>query len=323
MKSRIDAANPSTNGDRRKRAHVGIAFHHPSAFWLGTFAIMAGVLLHLPDFIDQSGVQFRLEGMSFSGPMQFGTGLIVVGITLAAFGLFPRKDQLGGAKTAHGYRLKAMDDAPLTGAHYGLLFVLGVALIVDVMKPASLGFSVPGMKAEYGLSTAAVSLLPLSALTGTTIGSFLWGIWSDRLGRRAAILLASLMFMGTAICGFMPSFRFNLFMCFFMGLAAGGMLPIVYALMAESIPAKKRGWLVVLHGGMGTVGGYLAASAIAAWLVPHFSWRILWFMNLPTGALFAAPEPMDPGVAAVPARAGEGGGGRQCDGPLRRDHRAG
>jgi hypothetical protein len=32
------------------------------------------------------------------------------------------------------------------------------------------------------------------------------------------------------------------------------MLPIVYALMAESVPSGPRGWLVVLHGGMGTVG---------------------------------------------------------------------
>jgi putative MFS transporter len=93
------------------------------------------------------------------------------------------------------------------------------------------------------------------------------------------------MFIGTSICGFMPAFQWNLVMCFLMGMSAGGMLPIVYALMAESVPAKRRGWLVVLHGGMGTVGGYLAASGLAALLVPHFGWRIMWFLGLPTGAL--------------------------------------
>lgn len=63
------------------------------------------------------------------------------------------------------------------------------------------------------------------------------------------------------------------------------MLPIVYALMAESVPAKNRGWLVVLHGGLGAVGGYLAASGLAALLEPHFGWRVLWLAGLPTGAL--------------------------------------
>ncbi|MEP6509627.1 MAG: MFS transporter, partial [Gemmatimonadales bacterium] len=116
-------------------------------------------------------------------------------------------------------------------------------------------------------------------------GSLMWGVLADRIGRRASILLASILFMATSICGFMPSFRWNLFMCFIMGISAGGMLPIVYALMTESMPAKRRGWLVVLHGGMGTVGGYLIASGLAALLEPRYTWRILWFAGLPTGLL--------------------------------------
>src|SRR5688500_20222954 len=70
-----------------------------------------------------------------------------------------------------------------------------------------------------------------------------------------------------------------------MRRAGGGMLPIVDALMAESVPPKSRGWLVVLHGGMGTVGGTLAAAGFAALLEPTWSWRVLWLMNLPTGIL--------------------------------------
>jgi putative MFS transporter len=130
-----------------------------------------------------------------------------------------------------------------------------------------------------------VAAFPMVALAGTTLGSLLWGVLADRIGRRAAILLASIFFMATTICGFMPSFGWNLFMCFVMGTSAGGMLPIVYALMTESMPAKKRGWLVVLHGGLGTVAGYLAAAGLAALLEPHFTWRVLWLANLPTGLL--------------------------------------
>jgi MFS transporter, putative metabolite:H+ symporter len=68
-------------------------------------------------------------------------------------------------------------------------------------------------------------------------------------------------------------------------MSAGGLLPIVFALLAETTPARHRGWLMVLMGGVGSAGGYLAASAAAAWLEPIFSWRILWLLNLPTGLL--------------------------------------
>ena len=74
-------------------------------------------------------------------------------------------------------------------------------------------------------------------------------------------------------------------MCFMMGAAAGGMLPIAFTLMAETIPTAHRGWLLVALGGIGTSAGYLAASGAATLLEPTFSWRALWLLNLPTGAL--------------------------------------
>src|SRR5690606_37097005 len=127
--------------------------------------------------------------------------------------------------------------------------------------------------------------LALVALTGTTVGSVLWGRLADSMGRRAAILLSALMFIGTAICGAMPTFEWNLIMCFLMGASAGGLLPITFTLMAEMIPAAHRGWLLVALGGVGTSAGYLLASGSAAILEPLFSWRVLWLLGLPTGLL--------------------------------------
>jgi putative MFS transporter len=253
-------------------------------FWTGASLITAGVLAHLPDFFAAGDMQYHMAGMPMSRLMVAGMFFVAAGIVLATWGLLPPPAMRARAGVA-AYQLRAIDEASLTSAHWGLLFVLGVALIIDVMKPATLGFVLPGMASEYGIPPGRVAWLLISALAGTTIGSVLWGILADRLGRRAAILLASLMFIGTSICGAMPDFGTNLLMCFLMGLAAGGMLPIVYALMAESVPARSRGFLVVLHGGMGTVGGTLAAAGCAALLEPTYSWRALWLMNLPTGLM--------------------------------------
>ncbi|MCI0667799.1 MAG: MFS transporter [Methylococcaceae bacterium] len=266
---------------------VGVDLYHPFCFWSGVLMLITGVLLHLPDFISMESMGYRMSGMPMSEVMLWGMVLILLGLPLSTYGLLPRLSTLFDYRTKNiaAYQIRAMDDAKLTSAHWWLLFVLGAALVVDIMKPATLGFVVPGMRDEYGLTMTHVSLFPLSALTGTTLGSVLWGWLSDRLGRRATILLASLFFVATSICGFMPSFGWQIFMCFVMGLSAGGMLPIVYALMAESVPAKKRGWLVILHGGLASTCGYLAASGLATLFEPEFTWRILWFFNLPTGLL--------------------------------------
>jgi putative MFS transporter len=264
---------------------TGIEFHRPGAFWSGAILITAGVLAHLPDYLSARDMQYRMAGMPMSVVMVAGMVSVCVGLALATWGLLPARRLARPVERGFTYQLRAIDDAAMTAAHWGLLFVLGVALIIDVMKPATLGFVLPGMSSEYGIPSARVAWLLICALAGTTIGSVVWGVLADRMGRRAAILLASLMFIGTAICGAMPDFGTNLLMCFLMGLAAGGMLPIVYALMAESVPARSRGFVVVLHGGLGTVGGTLAASGCAALLEPTFSWRALWLVNLPTGIL--------------------------------------
>jgi putative MFS transporter len=218
-----------------------------------------------------------------SNMMLFSMLLIVAGIASTCYGLFPVRDN--AADASHEYELQSMDNARLSWAHWGLVLVMGVALVVDVMKPATLGFVLPGMRKEYGIDVKTSALLPLIALIGTTIGSLIWGMLADRLGRRGSILLASLIFVSTGICGCMPAFKWNLLMCFLMGISAGGMLPIVFALLAEIVPARHRGWLSVLVGGLGTSGGYLAASGAAGWLEPLFSWRILWLLNVPTGLL--------------------------------------
>ena len=262
------------------------------AFWLGSAIVTIGVGLHMPMFLMARDMNYMLAGMPMDPGMYVGMALIVLGIVAAGYGLLPKSFPSHSHETLA--TIAPPEDAPLTRAHWMLMLVLGVALIIDIMKPASLGFVTPGMRTEYGVSKSLVALLPFSALTGTVIGSFVWGALADLYGRRASILLSSVMFIGTSICGAMPSFWWNVFMCFLMGAAAGGMLPVAYALLAEIMPTKHRGWALVLVGGIGAIGGYFAASGSAALLQPIFGWRIMWFLNMPTGLILICLSPLMP-----------------------------
>lgn len=273
-----------------------------SAFWLGCALVTIGVVLHLPMYWIARHHGFVLAGMPMDANMLCGMALILIGAACAAYGLLPKPRSFLSRQAP--LALAPPEDAPLSRAHWGLATLLSIALIIDIMKPASLGFVTPGMRAEYGVSDETVAWLPFSALAGTVLRSFLWGWLADVYGRRASILLSSVMFTGTSLCGAMPEFGWNVFMCFMMGAAAGGMLPVAYALLAETMPTKHRGWSLVLVGGIGAVGGYFAASWCSALLQPTFGRRIMWFLNLPTGLALIALSPLLPESARFLERVG-------------------
>lgn len=280
MTTQAKSGNPSRAG----------GFEHPAAFWLGVLACTAGVLLHLPMYIGARDMHYQLRGMRPDTPMIVGMALIGVGLAAVLYGLIPRGTS-AIVESAARIRVRTLDDAPVNRQHVALLVVMALAVTIDVMKPTALAFVAPGFAQEYGLKSPGnphghtpVSWLPLTGIAGTVIGSWLWGWLGDRIGRRSSIILAGVLFVTTSICGAMPGFGWNLLMCFFMGIGAGGMLPITFTLMAETIPARHRGWLMVLIGG-DIAGAYVITSWLSGALTPTYSWRILWLISLPTGLL--------------------------------------
>jgi putative MFS transporter len=263
-----------------------VASRRSAAVVAGTIAVVAAVVIDVIDFarMRAMGMTGPMDGpASMDGTMWTGMALLVAGLAAAAWGLGVPQMLAARVETSRNWRVRSLDAGPLTARHVTLAAVLVVAMIIDVMKPATLAFVSPGAAAEYHLSPRFVALWwPLCALTGTVLGSLVWGRLADRCGRRPSLYLATLFFAGTAMCGTMPSFSWNLVVCFLMGMAAGGMLPLIFTLMAEVLPTVHRGWLSVLVGGAGTVGGYLTASGAAALLEPEFGWRALWLIGLPT-----------------------------------------
>jgi MFS transporter, putative metabolite:H+ symporter len=261
------------------------------AFWLGCATVTAGVLTHVPMFLMGRHNHYVLAGMPMDMAMIWGMVAIVAGIVLAGYGLLPLTPV---SPPGNIEPITPPENAPLSARHWMVAGLLALALIIDIMKPASLGFVTPGMRAEYSITPATVAWLPFAALAGTAVGSFVWGALADLYGRRGAILLSSVMFIGTSICGAMPSFWWNVAMCFLMGAAAGGMLPVAYALLAEIMPTRHRGWCLVLIGGVGAIGGFFASSGFSALLQPTFGWRVMWLLNFPTGLLLVLMSPLLP-----------------------------
>lgn len=249
--------------------------------------------MQLPVYFMAEDMGYQLRGMSFDATMIGGMALILVGIGLTVYGLFPRFSEVTQGAVSR-IKVTALDDARITGAHVGLILVMAAAITIDVMKPTTLAFVAPGAAAEYGLrsplnpnaSGLPIALYPLAGISGTVVGSVLWGWLADKMGRRSSILIAAVMFIATSTCGAMPSYPINLAMCFVMGLGVGGMLPIIFSLVSETIPARHRGWIIVLIGG-DVAGAYVIMSWLASTIgaPDRYGWRMLWLVGIPISVI--------------------------------------
>ena len=139
-----------------------------------------------------------------------------LGLVVTLYSLIPHKAI--NEKRDFDLKIRALDDAPINRTHIGLLIVMAVAITLDVMKPTILSFVVPGMAREYILKSPLypnakipVALLPLCGITGTVIGSFIWGWLGDKIGRKSSILMAGITFIATSACGSMPEFWMNVY----------------------------------------------------------------------------------------------------------------
>src|SRR3546814_17266633 len=90
---------------------------------------------------------FRMAGMPMDGAMIAGMWMIVAGIGVAAYGLLP-KGLSQQIEASSQLAVSAPADAPLSAATWRLMEVLGFVLVLDIMKPATHGFSFAGLIAE-------------------------------------------------------------------------------------------------------------------------------------------------------------------------------
>lgn len=146
-----------------------------------------------------------------------------------------------------------------------LLGVFGLVWAADAMQVLAVGFTAASIAATFGLTVPQALQTGTVFFLGMMIGAAVFGRLADRYGRRRILLITVACDGIFALASvFAPDFVTLLVLRFLTGAAVGGTLPVDYAMMAEFLPARKRGrWLVFLEGfwAVGTI-----VIAITAWI---------------------------------------------------------
>jgi MFS transporter, putative metabolite:H+ symporter len=154
-----------------------------------------------------------------------------------------------------------------------LLGIAGLGWMFDAMDVGILAFIIAALKTDWDLTTEQMAWIGSVNSIGMAVGALLFGVLADRIGRKHVFIITLLLFsVGSGISAFATTLSFFLILRFLIGMGLGGELPVASTLVSESVPAEKRGRIVVLLESF-WAAGWLLAAIISYFVIPKYGWQ--------------------------------------------------
>jgi EmrB/QacA subfamily drug resistance transporter len=166
-----------------------------------------------------------------------------------------------------------------------LIFVaLLLVLLLAALDQTIVSTALPTIVGDLG-GIAHLSGVVTAYLLASTITGPLYGKLGDLYGRKKVLQSAIVLFLiGSVLCGIAQSMTQLIAFRALQGLGAGGLMVVTLAVVGDIIPPRERGRYQGYFGavfGLSTVIGPL----LGGFFVDNLSWRWIFYVNLPVGAV--------------------------------------
>ena len=160
-----------------------------------------------------------------------------------------------------------------------------LATIMEVLDTSVANVSLPYIAGNLSASTDEATWVLTSYLVANAIILPATNWLGQLFGRKRFLISCIILFtFASALCGMAGSLGFLITARVVQGAAGGALQPISQAVLLESFPPQKRGMAMAVFV-MGIVVAPILGPTIGGWLTYNYSWRWVFYINLPIGIL--------------------------------------
>ena len=156
---------------------------------------------------------------------------------------------------------------------------------MEVLDTTVVNVSLPHIAGSLSASNDEATWTLTSYLVANAIILPMTGWLAGRFGRKRLLMLSVTGFtVASFLCGLAPSLPFLILCRVIQGACGGGLQPLSQAILLESFPPEKRGQAMAFWA-LGIVVAPMLGPVIGGWLTDSYSWRWVFYVNLPIGIL--------------------------------------
>jgi putative MFS transporter len=188
-----------------------------------------------------------------------------------------RGEDVDTLRTARHSAAARLDRLPVGSFHRQIMWLTAFVFFFELGDINTFSFAAPAILKVWNLSISTISFIVSATFIGMFLGATTGGWFSDRVGRKKALILTTCWYSGMSLLNAFVWEPTGLFLTRLLtGIGLSGMTVVAITYISEMFPAKRRG---TYQGWVMTIGllGIPATAYVARYVIPiaDWGWRLV------------------------------------------------
>ncbi len=170
------------------------------------------------------------------------------------------------------------------GARRAIITITAIlCALLEIVDTTIVNVAINDMRGNLGATLTEIGWVITAYAVGNVIIIPMTSWLSQQFGRRNYFAASVIIFtLCSFLCGNATGIWELVIFRFLQGLGGGGLLVTSQTIITESYPIEKRGMAQAIYG-LGIIIGPTLGPVLGGYIVDHFSWPYIFYINIPIG----------------------------------------